>query len=448
MSLPPSPRVRWGALAAYVGVVAAATLLQAPVAENLTFAQRVAEFLRPPLRPSALIDAIRNVALFTGWGLLWVLTARDIRASRTLLVGATATGASLSLAVELAQLFFTSRTASLLDVATNTTGAALGVLTTLAFLRLLAVGVGRRSFVGMPAALLAAAYACACAAEAIVPLFRQRMAPGAWGAPGERLATVLVAFRADPSWSLPLGDVPLFLPAGLFTVAALVELGWSYRRSAAVTTVAGVVAAVGLEVAHGMLGIPIRMGAILVHGLAVPAGAALGAVLLPRFSRALRGPERPRALLALYAVVLLAWLTRPYRLDLTPLSLHIKITFPWWLPLGDARFRTDLFGVFDITSGFLLFLPVGALLAVWPLRRRGWAAGIWPVVLFALALEASQFVLYLRLPTITDPLVQSAGAAIGWAAMRRVGFPRYGAALERQPPPTVDATGGSGYRSI
>ena len=60
MSLPPSPRVRWGALAAYVGVVAAATLLQAPVAENLTFAQRVAEFLRPPLRPSALIDAIRN----------------------------------------------------------------------------------------------------------------------------------------------------------------------------------------------------------------------------------------------------------------------------------------------------------------------------------------------------------------------------------------------------
>ncbi|MEZ4417151.1 MAG: VanZ family protein [Gemmatimonadota bacterium] len=416
-------------LAGYLAVVALGTLLRAGPALDAGLSERLAAALHPSVSGADFPDAIRNVALFTGWGLLWVLTAPAQANRRRLIVGATIGGAVASFAIELSQLLFTSRTASLIDVATNTVGAALGAALTLLFLALLGASRGARSFLGLPTWLLAASYALAAVGEAIIPLFRQRLAAGAWGPPGQRLRVVLQLFKGDPSWSLPLTDLLLFAPVGFLVVAALVEAGRSYRSAVVGTVTAGALAAIVLEFGHGLLGVPIRMGALLVHAIAIAAGALLCARLLPRFSRSHRGAARPRWALGLYATVLLLWLTRPYRIDLDPLSLRIKLAYPWWIPLGDARWRIDLFEVFDVVGGFLLFLPLGALLAVWPLRRRGPLSGVWPVLYFATLVEASQFLLYLRTATVTDPMVQVSAAAIGWAAMRRVGFRPYGTVL-------------------
>jgi VanZ family protein len=84
--------------------------------------------------------------------------------------------------------------------------------------------------------------------------------------------------------------------------------------------------------------------------------------------------------------------------------------------------RVDVFSVVDVAAPFFLYFPLGALLAVWPFRSRGWLGGLWPAVWLALATEASQLVIAERLVDITDPLVQIAGALIGWTVIRRAGY--------------------------
>jgi len=417
-------------LGAYLAVVAAATLLWAPVPIGLSFSERLDAMLRPQIRGGDLIDAVRNVTLFSGWGLLWVLSAPRSWTFLRVLGVATLSGAFCSLSIELGQLFLTERTPSLLDVATNSLGAALGVVVMAAFLNWLEKHVGARSFVGMPAALFAMSYGGAVLGETLTPLFRQALAPNAWGGPARRWAAVMSRYRFAQGWTpLPWGDFLLFAPLGVFAVAALSERGLAARRAGWIVAVLGVLFAFVLEFAHGLLGVNVRLGAALLHAVAICLGAAVAAVGLPRFSKAFRGSARPRLVIASYTIVIGLWILRPYRLALDALSIRMKLSFPWWIPLGDARYRTDLFTVIDVFGSFLLFLPLGALLAVWPLRRWGALAGILPVAYLALSLEASQFLIAARTPTITDPLVQIAGAAIGWFAMRYVGFPRYGTVL-------------------
>ena len=50
-------------------------------------------------------------------------------------------------------------------------------------------------------------------------------------------------------------------------------------------------------------------------------------------------------------------------------------------------------------------------------------------MLLAVLLEASQFVVSGRLPDVTDALVQSSAVLVGWAIMRRTGYPERGEAL-------------------
>ncbi|MGH7577105.1 MAG: VanZ family protein, partial [Longimicrobiales bacterium] len=88
--------------------------------------------------------------------------------------------------------------------------------------------------------------------------------------------------------------------------------------------------------------------------------------------------------------------------------------------------RVDLFSVVDIVRQFCLLVPVGALLAVWPLRRHGWLRGPWPAVYAALALEVGQILVTGRFFDITDAIIGAAGGLIGWAIIRRCGYPVYG----------------------
>ena len=75
---------------------------------------------------------------------------------------------------------------------------------------------------------------------------------------------------------------------------------------------------------------------------------------------------------------------------------------------------------------FLLFLPLGALLAVWPLRTRGRWQHLLPVLYLSVVCEIGKIVVAERFLDVTHILIQMAGAAIGWIVVRRSGFPVYG----------------------
>jgi glycopeptide antibiotics resistance protein len=91
--------------------------------------------------------------------------------------------------------------------------------------------------------------------------------------------------------------------------------------------------------------------------------------------------------------------------------------------------RLDMFSVVDVSGPFLLYLALGALLAVWPLRLRGRLSGFAPAIYLAVATEIAQIVVAERLLDVTDLMIQASGATAGWVVVRRAGFRPYGAQL-------------------
>ena len=88
-------------------------------------------------------------------------------------------------------------------------------------------------------------------------------------------------------------------------------------------------------------------------------------------------------LLWAYGWVLLLWALRPFAPETSLAAMGAKLTNDWWVPLRFLGQRVDLFSVVDVVSPFFLYLPLGGLLAVWPLARRGWLANFWPAVYLA-----------------------------------------------------------------
>ena len=305
-------------------------------------------------------------------------------------------------------------------------GTALGAVGFVLLVRLAASLRGRRSFLGIPALTIAGAYGMACFLEAAVPLFRQDEIFGASGGPLTRLRVVVAAFRWRSLLDLPVEDLVIFLPAGVFAVAAC-------RRPASTTpprrrrTIAlGAALAVLAELLHAPNGQPIIAGAVVVHALAVALGALLAARFLPAFSQTFRGAARPRWILRALAALIALWAFRPWVPEFLPLSERLSDS--WWVPLAALSGRMDVFSVVDVVAPFCLYFPLGALLAVWPWRRHGWMADLWPVVWLAFGTEALQLFVQGRFVDVTDPLVQLSGAVIGWTVIRRAGYRPYGEA--------------------
>src|SRR6266700_4559589 len=113
---------RWG----YVAVVLLATLTQLHPSPDLTAAgARLARAFTPSLGWRDAIDGLRNTVLFAGLGAVWVVTSPS-GAVRAEIRRATLVGLALSATVEGLQVFSPVRTASIVDVTTNTLGALLG----------------------------------------------------------------------------------------------------------------------------------------------------------------------------------------------------------------------------------------------------------------------------------------------------------------------------------
>lgn len=425
----PRPDVVLAARAAYAAVILLATLSRLEPDFDLTqVAPRLDRAFDLTIVARDVVDGLRNVALFAGWGAVWIVTAPGTRLLRSIR-DATLTGALLSVVVESTQLLSPKRVASLLDVMTNAGGSFIGA--SVVVLAALAVHKerGERSFVGIPAFIFAGACLAAAGLEAFIPLFRQAELAGGSGGPFARLLHALDYFDWGSLGVLPLFDLVLFSPVGAFAVAAMVERGASYRRAAKTVALGGAVVFVAIEVARGAASQPIMAGAALVHAVAVALGAAAAAYWMPALTRRLRGPARPRALLLAYAGWLALWVWRPLIPRLSLSGIGAQLSFERLIPLTAHAMRVDLFSVFDIVRQFCLLVPVGALLVVWPLRRHGWLSGPLPAVYLAFALEFGQVFVAGRFFDITDAIIGSAGVLIGWVIVRRSGYFAYGTIL-------------------
>ena len=380
---------------------------------------------------------MRNIALFGGWGALWTITAPTDTLPRMLLPPFL-TGVVLSVVLELIQAFLPLRNTSLLDVAMNGIGALVGAVLIVALVNAVRARRQVKSHVGFPAALLAGSYLAALTLEAIFAPFRLTPIAGIYGGPLLRLKATLAAFDWRAAWDIPAGDILLFLPAGFLAVAALVELGWPRPNALRLTLAGGTLLWAGTELLHGFLALPIGLGAVLTHTISMGAGALLASRYLPVITRAIRGSTRPRYLFWCYAALLLLWAWRPWLLALAP-DIASQFSLGRLIPLQGSAPKLDLYSVADIVESFLLYLPLGALLAVWPLRHRGTWGGYLPGVYLAALGELGQPFIAARYFDVTDILVGAAGLGIGWAVLRRAGFSPYG---EMLPAPAASRASG------
>jgi glycopeptide antibiotics resistance protein len=405
----------------YVGLVFLATLSQLHVDPNpLEISERLARALSPSLSLRDAVDGARNVALFAGLGVVWLVTdvsGRVWSAARS----ATIAGCALSVVVEALQLLSPVRTSSLLDVATNTGGALVGALVVIGLALVVRSFQGQRTFIGVPAFLFGGAYAGVVALEAFAPLLRQQRF-NVEGSPLDRLRTAIGQIEPGSLFAVPFSDVGLFLPAGALAVAALVELGGKYKSAWWQVALGGAVLSILAEFLHGMAGRPIVYGAILAHTAGIALGAVAAAVALPRLTPRLRGGGRAAAFLGTYALIVLVWAWRPFRMRTDTLEIATEMSVRRLVPMLAYTERIDLFSIVDVAIPFLLFLPLGSFLAVWPLHRGGPFGWIWPALYLAAVGEIGQVLVAGRFFDATDLLIQVSGAFVGWIIARRSGY--------------------------
>jgi glycopeptide antibiotics resistance protein len=414
---------------AYVGIVLLATLTQLQLSLDLTDAgHRLGRAFTPSLGWRDAIDALRNLALFAGLGVVWVVTSVSGKVVAEIRQ-ATWVGLGLSAAVEGVQVFSPARNASILDLATNTLGAACGALALALLFVTMRRAKGAPSYVGLPSFLLAGAYGLAVLCEALTPLFGSAPLPAIPGGPVARSRTA-VHFAFPLSWiEVPLFDVLLFAPAGFLAVMMLRERGRDTIRAWPVVAGTAAGLAFAAELAHGTFGLPIRWEAAGTHAVALGFGAWAARRWLAPLTQTLRGAARARAVLFSYASLLVLWGWRPLLPETDVDVIAAQLTPRRLVPLQSLGGRADVFSALHVAQQFLLYLPLGGLLAVWPLRLRGRWSHLAPALWLALLIEVGHLVIVDRFFDLTNALLAWAGLGVGWAVLRRSGYPPYGAAL-------------------
>lgn len=424
-------------LGGYLAVIALATLLNLgwdPEPANAWY--RFARAFRLRLATGDIVDAVRNVALFVGWGTTVALTARPPATARTILV-ATVTGCLASLSVEALQTFSMFRVASIADVTTNTLGAFVGAGALVVAERRMRSDVRRGTLLGVPAWLGALALVVACTGLVFTPASRPARVASWAPSPLARLAESRLVPLAPADWPAYLPDALAFLALGLLAAIAVADRGGRLRLPQLAAWVAILAALVGgMPLARGMAGIPPDPRAQLVHAVAVTAGLVAGLLLAPRWARAVPAAATRCAQVALLPVAcLLAWNWWPATWG----GLG-RPGFSWqqFVPMLALYARHDFGSVFIVLQKVGLGGVLGACLA--GRRAQGTAQpGLRAVALLAAAVEGGQYLVPGRYPDLTDVLMVTAGAAVTAAlALRAVvveGTGRGGTAGPAPPPP-------------
>src|SRR5438067_5859748 len=365
---------RWG----YVAVVLLATLTQLHFSSDLTAAgERLVRAFMPSLGWRDAIDGLRNTVLFAGLGAAWVVSSRagNVRAE---IRRSTLVGLALSATVEGLQVFSPVRTASIVDVTTNTLGALLGAGGVALLIAAVVAAKGARSYLGVPTFLLAAACGGAARCEALTRLFGPAALPWAAGGPLGRLDAAHAAAGPVSFDSLPLVDLLLFAPAGFLFVMLLRERG----REAGWVGVAGAGAGLALlaELGHGMLGFPIWWGAVLVRIAAVGLGAWAAQRALPALTPLLRGAARARAALFVYGGLLVLWGWRLFMPRTDPHAIAAQLAPETLGPRASLAEGLAGFAALQLLRQFPYSLRLAPLLASCRLGPGGAWGPRWPGV--------------------------------------------------------------------
>jgi glycopeptide antibiotics resistance protein len=382
---------------------------------------------------SDVIDAARNVLLFAGFGAVWLVTSPRSQPWRRV-AWITIAGCVLSTCVETAQLFSASRTSSVNDVMTNTLGALLGAAGIVVMARQLARLEDRARTIGVPLLAIAASYVAAVMAEMFSPFYRNDRLSWAGGSIANRLAHALHYMRPFSVSRVSITDVLLFAPGGALMQLALAELGVDNGVAAVVTVIVCTVLAIGVELAHGIAGQPIEASAIIGHVAAMAAGAVIAWWWGPRLVTAATERRRARWAIALLAVLLVVWAWRPFLPRVSWQAARAQVTIQHLTPLGVFGSSSDLLGVMDVAEQFFLYVSLGVVLAVWPLRYRGRLAHVWPAIYLAVVLEVGQILVLNRVFDVTDLLTQCAAICVGFVVVRRAGGEARGELLGEPPP--------------
>jgi glycopeptide antibiotics resistance protein len=324
--------------------------------------------------------------------------------------------------VEGLQVFSPVRTASIVDVTTNTLGGPAGAISAVLIIAFVRKARDNRSYFRVPAMLLAAPYAVAVFCEALTPLFYSSPPPLAEGSPFSRFATSLHA-SLPIEWRWPdVFDLPLFAAAGALLVIARRERRGAASHPWLVVAALGSVVLLAAHVAHGFLSLPIRWDAIITDIASLAVGALIADRWFGPFSQRYRGASRARVMIFAYIALLVVWAWRPFLLETRADAIMAQIDLPAFIPLSGLGDRVDSFSVFHVVQQFALYVPVGALIAVWPFRSSGWRSSLWPAIIIAVVIELGHIVVVSRTFDTTNALLTSSGLAFGWTIVRRCGY--------------------------
>jgi glycopeptide antibiotics resistance protein len=363
-------------------------------------------------------DIVSNVLLFLPWGALFSFRcARRGAGIWVALLGATLSGVALSGMVETFQLFTPTRVTSLVDVATNTAGAALGGFAGWGFARRFWPQWSPRL-----TRLVSMRPITACALAAAAGLVIAGLSPFDVSIDMGDLRAALKRAQPVPFGRSLGGDAPMAEPwswaqegltavlaGGLFGLA-MKEAGKRNLGAVAASVALGGGLALAIEMAQ--LAIPGRVADMTTVFFTV-IGSAIGAAIVC-FGRE-RAPRQwvtPALVVWALALALAAW---------TPPRLAAPGTWllePWQLvPFWSYYWRTDVYALADLANQVMSFIPLGALLAAGNPRlrpRRAFAVGL----VIGLVLEIGQVALADRTAEITDALSGGAGALLGTVLWR------------------------------
>jgi VanZ family protein len=250
-----------------------------------------------------------------------------------------------------------------------------------------------------------------------------------------KAAAILRWIATNPSQPAPRGDwitnVWLFVPLGFAALGALImDRDEILRRGACVALVllGGLLLSVGVESAQ--LWFPPRhpakadvvaqtIGNAVGMGLWIVAGQAL----TDWSRRHLRGPRGGRVvwLLGIYAIGLLVYSLLPLDLTIRPGDLWDKYKAGKIILVPFSRWQWTAAALYGAASDTAIYLPIGILAAVWPLKDNGkgralalrWLAGIVLVWL----IELAQVFVGSRYSDVTDLILGAIGVSAGlWLA--------------------------------
>ncbi len=395
-----------------------------PLADAL---QRFREVCTQPISIDSKSDWLANILLMVPVAYLltgWLLVDRTGR-SRLWAVVVVPACAAVAAGLEFSQLYFPPRVSSINDIVAQTVGAAAGVVFWLVagpWLTIVARTTWDRVDDGRRAVRLFPAYLFLLLLFQTLPLdltispkdlYRKYRTGGVGWLPSTLRSGDMVGLATREFWEL-LCFVPLGLLAAHFPGAQWRRwAGWSW------------VLALGLAVAGVIECAQLFVASRSCTAADIPVGAAAA---LAGWAAAVRLEEqvswsgiRPW-LLAGWVVVAVFLNWQPFHFATDSATAWGRLWEASWVPLAEYGAGDPLTALEDFVHKAALFALLGALLAPRePLRPGSWAArAVLVPAAVAACLEVGQVWLPTRYASLSDVLVGTFGATVGFALAQRI----------------------------